>query len=1245
MTILHANTDPDLLTRLRQMLGSAARADIAVGYFFMSGFGKVADELAQLSKTRILVGRADQPTLEAVAAGLHQADALRSQLEADTMIQRSQREEIASDAVDGVVQGVAAMPQTDESQKAVEKLRQLVASGLIEVRAYPRGFLHAKAYICWYEGHSERGAAIVGSSNFTLAGFTGNTELNVRLNDDDEMDTLGKWFDELWEDSVDISDQVQVSLAESWAVKQYTPYAIYLKALYELYGKDIGTDEPLPLDPVAQVELANFQLDAVRRGLDMIHTYGGCYIADVVGLGKTFIGAELLRQLKQTDPNDGPPLIICPAGLVETWQRVNEIYRLGAAVLSQSRIAPPPNLMYDLETEQYEEVTANTQGVNLNETYNYRGPVLVDEAHNFRNDVNRSRGLRDYLERGDHKVILLSATPQNLGPRDIYRQVRLFLHETNHKLPLEPKGLQDYFNSVVDWREYNKEVDLYLADLEKDLKSGGDGSSLTRPKQPETPPANMADVLTPIFIRRRRRDIAEIYGDTATINGNPVVFPTPKLSNLEYRLDRVYSKAGNFAELLEALRGHQAVRYNPTEYLKPENKQNQRYRGLFRARGRIAGMIRHLLFKRLESSIPAFRSTLESLSHSNRSFKAALEADYVPVGSVATNLLAGQNFDPEEALAILQREETERNGQYQFPVADFDAARWIKDLNADHAVLDGLLNRIAGIGPDDDDKLRKLREHLRETAADKLLIFSEAETTVDYLFSQLNPTGQDSSIAKLSGNNRDQRADIVRRFAPQANLQNKAQVQSGEIQVLITTDVVSEGQNMQDCARVLNYDLHWNPVRLIQRFGRVDRIGSPHDEIHLHNMLPDADLDESLGLTTKLSDRIQAFHDLIGLDNKVLSEEEQLNAQGVGVIYDDLQLPELDDDLDEVAVNQRAIALLQNIRSNEPDLWKTIIELPDGIRSALGRHGGNDAGDGPRTGETMVIMAATDAVRCYAVGNDKAPRPIRPAQFVAAAECDPDTATRPLPDDTNVRVNAAAQAFSNDFSRILGPVRRLTPGNQRNRNFVFRQLSAIGTGVATPRRIDAVRQAFSGELPTMVENELSELRRLNLSGRQLFQRLELLQERYRLNPAAPTTHRTTAQATRVVCSDALEPEQRGAAFVPSAENSRETINPSERAPEEPSGSSQADQYSSYQETVNTLLATYPTKCQQNTYVRRTQRTFLPERERMQRSFVEPPEGWLTTEQVNSGEQGLHCVRCDGRVTCVARSGRKHFLHI
>ena len=270
-----------------------------------------------------------------------------------------------------------------------------------------------------------------------------------------------------------------------------------------------------------------------------------------------------------------------------------------------------------------------------------------------------------------------------------------------------------------------------------------------------------------------------------------------------------------------------------------------------------------------------------------------------------------------------------------------------------------------------------------------------------------------------------------------------------EIRVLLATDVVSEGQNLQDCARVLNYDLHWNPVRLIQRFGRVDRIGTEHDVIDLHSMWPDTDVDAGLELTDRLNRRIQSFHDLIGLDNRLLSDTERLNAEAMYRIYTERRMPEADDGLDEVAAHQRAVAQLQRIREDNPELWQTIITLPDGIRSALltastGQPETTDtayvqdvmpiegsqppllspsslasvapaAFDDPAAGETLVLLAAGDIHGCYAVGDDLEPRSITPAQLVAAAECQPQTPAQPLPDSTNERVMAAFGAFQREF--------------------------------------------------------------------------------------------------------------------------------------------------------------------------------------------------------------------------------------
>ena len=321
----------------------------------------------------------------------------------------------------------------------------------------------------------------------------------------------------------------------------------------------------------------------------------------------------------------------------------------------------------------------------------------------------------------------------------------------------------------------------------------------------------------------------------------------------------------------------------------------------------------------------------------------------------------------------------------------------------------------------------------------------------------------------------------------------------------------------------MNYDLHWNPVRLIQRFGRVDRIGSPHDEIHLQNMLPDMELDHSLGLTNRLGDRIQAMHDLIGLDNKILSEVEKLNPNGIGRIYDEHSLPEEEDEFDELAANQRAITLLQHIKNTDYTLWKTVTELPDGIRSALTcQNNPTEGADQPQAGQTIVMMATAESTRCYTVGDNLTPTPTRPAEFVSAAEYLPSAKPEPLPGNTNQMVNAAAELFQQDLTRILGNNRRRTAGNARNRRFIRRQLNGISADIATPQRAEALSRVFTDDLPTIVENEITELRRLNLGGRELVIRLELLQERYRLNPTDRSNDSPAQyQATRIVCSDGL----------------------------------------------------------------------------------------------------------------------------
>jgi hypothetical protein len=246
----------------------------------------------------------------------------------------------------------------------------------------------------------------------------------------------------------------------------------------------------------------------------------------------------------------------------------------------------------------------------------------------------------------------------------------------------------------------------------------------------------------------------------------------------------------------------------------------------------------------------------------------------------------------------------------------------------------------------------------------------------------------------------------------------------------------------------------------------VDRIGSEYEEIYLHNMLPDVQLDETLGLIERLSDRIQAMHDIIGLDNYILSDSEKMNPETMGAIYEERRLPETEDEFEELSINQRAMALLQHIRNNDEALWRTVAELPDGIRSALAAASRPTLGsDQPRDDETIVMMASADELRCYAVDNDLNSRHITPAQFISAAECLPGTSPQPLPQNTNYRVNAVEKVFQTDLTRILGDTRRRVSGNLRNRQFIQRQLNGVGDDFATLERVNILRQVFTDVLP------------------------------------------------------------------------------------------------------------------------------------------------------------------------------------
>ena len=306
MTILHARSEPKFTEHLRSVLaeanGTPHSVDIAVGYFYLSGFAQVADLLASRpGRVRILIGRTDRPTQQEIAAGYGPREDAAGFHAAQN---RQQEPKARDETLDNVGRNAAVQPQDDASESGIKSLAALIAGGKVDVRAYLKDRMHAKAYIGYTGLTANPGTAIIGSTNFSAAGFTGNTELNYPVTHGGDIGEVKAWFERLWRESEPVSDKVEEQLRNSWPIAAPEPYLIYLKALYELYGDTLGEDQSgIPVEP--PVELTEYQQDAVAAGLAMLQKHGGCYIADVVGTGKTFIGAEILRQLTIKDSEGG----------------------------------------------------------------------------------------------------------------------------------------------------------------------------------------------------------------------------------------------------------------------------------------------------------------------------------------------------------------------------------------------------------------------------------------------------------------------------------------------------------------------------------------------------------------------------------------------------------------------------------------------------------------------------------------------------------------------------------------------------------------------------------------------------------------------------------------------------------------------------------------------------------------------------------------------------------------------------
>ena len=532
--------------------------------------------------------------------------------------------------------------------------------------------------------------------------------------------------------------------------------------------------------------------------------------------------------------------------------------------------------------------------------------------------------------------------------------------------------------------------------------------------------------------------------------------------------------------------------------------------------------MRILLFKRFESSVYAFKETVKRLIKVHARFLESLNQGFVPAGEDAQAILYEPNAAEEQALMDALREVSKR-----YDISDFDADKLKADIEHDLKLLHKIFGRVEPIKPEQDAKLQKLKARIaaKPLKDGKRLIFTQYADTAKYLHDNLNPGGKREDIDVIFSGDKS-KARIVGRFAPKANPEYRFTAGEKELFTVIATDVLAEGLNLQDCDNIINYDLHWNPVKLIQRFGRIDRIGSDHDVVYGYNFLPETELDRHLDLRAKLHRRIQEIHDTIGEDSEILDRTEKLNEEAMYAIYEQkngAQLSLFEDEEDEFLDLNEAEEILRQLRRENPAEYERIAELRDGIRAAkLSTFKGQFVFCEASSPERETSKAFQQLFLLDLAGkviSKDIPK------ILGTIKCGPELRSQPLPNHYNGAVMRVLRQFAEEVKHRQAE-RAHTLSLSHGQNYVLRELRVLfATSAAEDRKanINVLEKAIRGPVTRAVNGELLKLRKNGVTGENLLRSLARIYDQHNLRDWVDrrNLHPTTRPIPRVVCSEAL----------------------------------------------------------------------------------------------------------------------------
>jgi superfamily II DNA or RNA helicase len=1120
------NIDQQLLPALCQTIDLSERADFCVGYFNLRGWKQLDGYIDRWSGgedhcCRLLVGMQRLPQDEL-------RDALRL-IRADEGIDNQTALRLKKRLAEEFRAQLTIGTPTNDDERGLRQLAAQIRAKKVVVKLFLRHPLHAKLYMLFRpQDPVSPSVAYLGSSNLTFAGLCRQGELNVDVLDHDACQKLARWFEDRWADRwcIDISDDLVKIIEESWAREEpIPPYHIYVKMAYHLcqdaregllqfrIPKDFGN------------KLFEFQVAAVKIAAHHVNKRGGVLLGDVVGLGKTLMATALARLLE--DDQDLETLILCPKNLVRMWEDYREKYRLRGRVLSYSRV-------------QRE----------LPEMRRYR-LVILDESHNLRNrEGARYRAIHEYVQKNESRCILLSATPYNKTYLDLSSQLRLFVPD-DKDLGVRPEVLLREMGDTEFIRRYQCSL-RSLAAFEK-TEHADDWRELMRL----------------YMVRRTRTFIRDNYAEADPVNGRKYLvfengsrqyFPDRVPRTVKCKVDDADPNdqyARLFApDVVDIINHLHLPRYGLANYVAPApdtpptQAESRVLQDLSRAGRRLMGFCRTNLFKRLESSGHSFLLSVERHILRNYICLHAIENGLpVPVGTQGAELLDSRVYDQDadssgedlfgedennsaaadtakplrseadfrrRAAEVYQEYTTQYKRRFGWLSPKLFIKPLTKALRDDALTLMRIFGRCNQWDPDRDTKLRALEKLLRSTHAnEKVLVFTQFADTVQFLEQQLKHGGV-KRIEGVSGNSPDPTA-LAWRFSPVSN-EKVDQVKPGaELRVLIATDVLSEGQNLQDCAVVVNYDLPWAIIRLVQRAGRVDRIGQKADKILCYSFLPADGVERIINLRNRVRQRLTENAEVVGTDEAFFDDDR--NDRAILDIYNEKAGILDGDDEGEVDLASYAYQIWKDAVAGDPALQKTIPDLPPVVYSARAHEGTVAKPNG------VLVYVRTAEGNDALAWADRAGNLVTESQLaiLRAAACTPNTPALPRMEDHHSLVARAVQHIAEEEKTLGGALGRPSGARFRTYERLKRYATDLkGTLFETAELQRAIEEIYRYPLQQSAVDSLNRQLRTGASDDTLAQLVLALRDQGRL---CVISEEDETREPRIICSLGLAPDR------------------------------------------------------------------------------------------------------------------------